>query len=217
MRIHGLLAIVPASGLLLLLVPPQAIQAQARVRPALAVGVEPLLGAEYPTGTPTFDRPFTPGYRVAVGVSVASTASPWSWDLRVSGLWRSFKPDYACIPGGCPSISQGYRAYALEGQARYNFQRKAFVKPYIGGGLGLFATRKTEVVEIPSCTVPICPPSASSRHRSEAQVRPTVLGTVGVHLGRAATGGLFVETTLVQFVGSATVSRLLPVQVGLRW
>jgi hypothetical protein len=191
---------------------PAAGQAQTRVGVTLGLGLDPLLSSEYPAGTPKYFRSFTPGYRLALGANIGSAASGWSGDVRVSANWRNYEPDVICALGGaCAGYDSRYRALGLEGHVRYVLRRSGLLKPYLGGGAGLFATRLTEVVQATT--------------RTESEVRPAVLGTLGFQLGRGVRsgggggggGGLFVEVTLVQMVGATRVARLLPVQVGWRW
>jgi hypothetical protein len=175
------------------------------VGPIVAVGVEPLLGGRYGAGTPVEAHDFTPGYRVAFGLNVG-TGSPWSGDLRVSGLWRSFEVAVAC-PGvgfACAPPNSSYRALAVEGQVRFTPSRTGRFRPYLGAGAAVYSTRLTEGK----------PPTGVG---TEHQVRPVVLGTLGLQLSRGPRGVFFVEATLAQFVGSSSVARLLPVQVGWRW
>ena len=177
---------------------------QSTVRPVVALGLEPLMARDYPAGTMGDLRSFSPGYRLALGGSVGTPQSAWSGGLRISGLWRSYAPAVAC-PAGVPCArSLSYHAYGFEGQAQYALRQRGFFRPYLGGGFGFYSTRQTEQTFGAPAT-------------NEDQVRPAALTTAGFRLGHGITTGPFVEATLIQFVGSSTRSRLLPLQVGWRF
>jgi hypothetical protein len=181
-----------------------AVQAQSTVRPVVELGLEPLIAHDYPAGTMSELRSFSPGYRLALGIAVGTPQSAWSGGLHVSGLWRSYSPSAACPAGGLCAQSLSYHAYGLETKAQYSLRQSGFFRPYLGGGFGFYATRQTEQT-----------PGAPATN--EDQVRPAALVTTGLRLGHGTMTGLFIEATLIQFVGSASQSTLLPLQVGWRF
>ena len=179
-------------------------QSQSSVRPVVAIGLEPLMAHDYPAGTMRDLRSFSPGYRLALGLSVGTPQSAWSGGIRITGLWRSYSPTVACTAGGPCQQSLSYHAYGLETLAQYSLRQSGFFRPYIGGGFSFYSTRQTEQ-------------TLGAPATNEDQVRPAALASAGFRLGHGVTTGPFVEATLIQFVGSSTRSRLLPLQVGWRF
>lgn len=190
--------------LILTAIPWTAAEAQRLARPVLEFGLEPLMARDYPSGTQQDLRSFSPGYRVGLGLWVGTPQSAWTGSVRVTGLWRSYSPSVICVTGGPCAQSLTYRAYGLEAEAQYGLRQTGFIRPYIGGGFGFYATRQTKQ-------------TLGGPESLEDQVRPAALATFGFRLGHGATFGPFAEATLIQFATPATKSRLLPLQVGWRF
>ncbi len=187
-------------------------QAEAALRPFVAVGLEPLLIHHDPPLS-TSPRQTAFGHVLTFGVKHDPSNAVWGWEVRASAVWRANPSEFACLPNivsHC-NTSSTYSAYGVLGSARYRLRWASAIRPYLQAGAGVFIARES----YPLPTVcDVLQGTCRLPRASETTWTPAAAGSVGVDVGRGRPH-FFAEVSALQFLRGQRQT-LLPFQVGLR-
>ncbi len=198
------------AGLLLL---PVALAGQGAFRPIIAAGPELLETSSPIPGTPASrTEGLAPGMSFEFGLGYLPPGKAWGAELRGLHLSRSQHAVNGCLnagPDDCTLETQT-RVSGVSLAARYSPRATRRLQPYLRSGLGVYRVYHSE----PTAFIPNRGGGVVLRD-TRTTTSAAFLAGGGVQLGQGRPQ-LFLETTLLQYLGSAPRERSLLVALGFR-